>query len=255
MRYSALVAGLVLVTVVGSSTVSMTFADEGELRESHRGITLMAVPPAPGFNYDVEIINGREALDRIREALDVLLDKSPYSAAAIERLRKNGEIIIGYIPRFPPRVVSSHDLNVAAAFDPGFADNAFGNTGAFVFPVVVSRYLVKWKRDEIAAVLAHELVGHGTQHLEGRLEKMAERDLECEANLYMEKAFQDLGVDKRSQLIISFRQGLEWIWCWSFKRYMAAHKPHLAGLWKKLNPDVPELIAVFDEYLRKKSAR
>ena len=248
IRYFVLAAGLWFVAIGAPGA----FAGEGELRESHRGVTLIAVPPAPGFDYDIEIIDGRQALDKLRDALDVLLDKSPYSAAAIERLGENGEIILVYNPSFPETVVSGNQLNALAVFRAGLVDSSSGTVGALVFPVMISRYLAKWPRDQVAAGLAHELVGHGIQYLEGRLGAMEPRDRECEANLYTEMVFQDLGVDKRSRFMTGFRQSLEWFWCKSFKDYMAAHRPQSLGLWKQLNPDVPELIIVFKQYVLSK---
>ena len=139
-----------------------------------------------------------------------------------------------------------------AVFNTGLSGSFGSNSGSLVFPVVISRYLAKWPRDRVAAALAHELVGHGIQYLEGRLGGMGPRDRECEANLYTEMAFQDLGEDKRSRFMTGFRQSLEWLWCKDFKDYMAAYAPDSTSLWKTLNPDVPELIAIFEQYVAHK---
>ena len=74
---------------------------------------------------------------------------------------------------------------------------------------MVGRYGAKWPARELAAVLAHELVGHGMQQYRGRMEHVRTIDLECEAYLYEEQAYQDLGLDKRSSEMIKFRQALE----------------------------------------------
>ena len=247
VKRSALV--VVLAAFGGSLAASSAGAGEGGLRVSHRGITLMTVPPAPAVDYDIEVIGGRQALDKIRDALDALLDNSPYSAAAIEKLIGNGEVFIVYDPSYPDKVVSNFLGVTLAAFQPNLFDNAGGKAGAIEFPVVVGRYLVKWPRDEVAGVLAHELVGHGTQHLQGRLATIGDRDTECEANLYKEKAHQDLGTNVRSLSMVRFRRDLHWVWCAEFKRYMTQHRPALMGLWTRLNPDVPGLLAVFKEYM------
>ncbi len=120
--------------------------------------------------------------------------------------------------------------------------------------MVIGRYLVKWPRDEIVAVLASEMVGHGVQHLEGRLETMDEMDAKCEAGLYKEQVHQDLGLDKHSSLRVKFRQDLEWRWCTDFKRYMKAQRPAQMALWKHLNPDVPQLLTVFADYVTAKTS-
>jgi len=82
----------------------------------------------------------------------------------------------------------------------------------------VGRHGVKWPTNELAAVLANELVGHGMQHQ--RMGKMRPIDLECKAYLYEELANQDLGLNKRSSEMVRFRKGLETHWCADFKRYM-----------------------------------
>ena len=109
IRYVAFAACLLFGAIGGSLGALEALAGEAELRESHRGITLVAVPPMPGFDYDIEIIGGRQGLDKIRDALDALLDASPYSAAAIERLGRSGEIVFIYNPHFPEKVTSGNE--------------------------------------------------------------------------------------------------------------------------------------------------
>ena len=93
------------------------------------------------------------------------------------------------------------------------------------------------------------MVGNGMQHLEGRLETMAELDANCEAALYQEMAHQELGMNKHEGLQVRFRQQLEWLWCVDFKRYMMKHRPVQMALWKELNPDVPQLLDIFADYV------
>ncbi len=137
---------------------------------------------------------------------------------------------------------------VLASFDPNLFGDADG-ASTRRFPVIVGRYLIKRPAEEIAAVIAHELVGHGMQYLEGRLDAMDQTDRECEANLYKEQAFQDFDVDKHATDMVVFRQRLEWRWCADFIRYMAAEAPDKMALWRRLNPDVPGLLDIFDDYL------
>jgi hypothetical protein len=220
-------------------------------QERHRDATLMAVAPPPGVDFDIAVPDGRTAIARLGAALDALYEASPYSAAAIARLARHGQVAIVFDPAHPPQVVSNFTGVVLASFDAnlfGDADDASRRR----FPVVVGRYLIKRSRQELAAVLAHELVGHGIQFLEGRMAGMDETDRECEANLYKEQVFQDFGADKRAADMVNFRQQLEWRWCAAFKRYMAAETPGRMTLWRRLDPDVPGLLEVFDGYLAAK---
>jgi len=114
---------------------------------------------------------------------------------------------------------------------------------------LVGRHGVKWPADELAAVLAHELVGHGIQQQRGRLSKIRELDAECEASLYEEIVNQDLGLDKHSREMVAFRQALENHWCTDFKAYLRAQRPSAMTLWNAIDPDVPKLLAVFEAYL------
>jgi hypothetical protein len=107
---------------------------------------------------------------------------------------------------------------------------------------------------ELAAVLVHELVGHGTQYLNGRFKSLRNVDLECEAWLYEEMAYQDFRFDKSSREMIKFRQQLEGVgftdgYCSDFKRYMQKNTPARMPYWASLNPDVPKLLEAFEDYL------
>ena len=73
--------------------------------------------------------------------------------------------------------------------------------------------------------------------------------MECAANLYKEKFNQDIGIDKNTKEVIESRQALEEQWCSDFKRHMRQHTPSLMNLWDVLNPDVPRLLEVFNDYV------
>ncbi len=215
----------------------------------HRGVNLMALDPIAGTSFDVEIVGRSKALGKLRAALDTLLDRSPLNAAAIGKLKRKGDVFIVYDPRYPKK--PSPDILGAqlAEFRTDLFDNAAELTDGIAFAVVIGRYLIKWPSDEVAAMLAQEIVGHGMRHREGRFETMNEQDARCEAGLYREKAHQDFGFNKRAALHVKFRQALEWRWCSNFKRYMKARAPERMALWKTLNPDVPALLAVFADYV------
>lgn len=217
------------------------------LSHTYKGVDLIAVPLKPGAAYDVKIIGRRQGLNNLRKALDVLLRTSPLNAAAIATLQGSGRITIVYNPDFPARQVG--EFTVAA-----FSRKAFrkkrGRKGQREFLVIVGRHGIKWPVRELAAILAHELAGHGLQHLRGDALAMRQLDRECEALLYEEMAFQDLGVDKKSRLVVQFRKQLENHACVDFKRYMADHTPGLFRLWNALNPDVRRLLAIFKDYMK-----
>jgi|GEM_PF-1588793 len=215
----------------------------------HRGVNLMALDPLAGASFDVDVAGRSRALGKLRAALDTLLDRSPLNAAAIGKLKLKGDVFIVYDPGYPK--VPSPDILGAqlAEFRTDLFDNAAELTDGIAFAVVIGRYLIKWPSDEVAAMLAQEIVGHGMQHREGRFETMNEQDARCEAGLYREKAHQDFGFNKRAALHVKFRQALEWQWCSNFKRYMKARVPERMALWQTLNPDVPALLAVFADYV------
>lgn len=245
----AIVVSLLLAVLGATAIVPGTAAHEKNLETSYNGITLIGVPPGPADTYDVPVIGAGQALDNIRAALSLLFEKSSYSAAALDTLKSNGNVVIVYDAAFPPQDVSSIGTDLAA-FIPDLLAETPHRKGRRDFPVVVGRYIVKWTTEELAAGLAHELIGHGMQYLHGRLETMSELDSECQAYLYQEMVHQDLGMDKHSRVMVEFRQGLEWRWCIPFKQYMRQHTPDKMALWETLNPDVPQLLTIFEDYLQ-----
>ena len=181
-----------------------------------------------------------------------LVEASRLGATVVAARRDKGDVFVVYDPSFPESNLTNVLGDKLAKFRPDLFDNAAELTDGIAFPVVIGRYLAKWPRNEIAAVLASEMIGHGIQHLEGRLATMGEMDAKCEAGLYKEQVHQDLGFDKHSSLRVKFRQNLEWRWCTDFKRYMKAQRPAQMALWKQLNPNVPMLLAEFADYVAAK---
>lgn len=234
---------LSVVFVVATALHCEAAEDQFSIRSSHRGITVGAVKSRPGETFDISPMAPREGLDRVVKALDLLYQRSPLSARALETLKQTGEVVIAYDPRFPKNNLSSLTI---AAFFPDF----FQHTGSRKqFVTVVGRYGAKWPVRELAAVLAHELVGHGMQHLRGRLDHVRTVDLECEAYLYEEQAYQDLGLDKGSGEMIRFRQALEDNWCKPFRTYLKRNVPAKMALWERLNPAVPQILETYLGYV------
>ena len=249
-RAAALALALVVVSAVLHAPSAV--AGNGLIWVTYKNVNLMALSPADDTQFDIKIVRGSKALSRLRAALNTLIESSPLSATVLEALQDKGDVFIVYDPGFP-----KSDMNVVlgdklAEFRPDLFDNANELTDGIAFPVVIGRYLAKWPRNEIAAVLASEMIGHGIQHLEGRLATMGEMDAKCEAGLYKEQVHQDLGFDKHSSLRVKFRQDLEWRWCTDFKRYMKAQRPTQMTLWKQLNPNIPMLLAEFADYVAAK---
>ena len=219
--------------------------------KEHKGISLLTLPPNPAITYDVDLVDPLPALDSLAAALDIIFKESPFSAGKIEALKKDGKVVIIYDPNHPDPKTSMASIKVAE-FRPHYRD--IGGKGSKNYIAVVGRHGIKWPVREMAAILVHELVGHGTQHLYDRLKTTRNVDLECEAWLYEELAYQDFRFDKFSRQMIEFRQQLEGVgfingYCTDFKRHMQKNDPDRVTLWESLNPDVPKLLAAFEDYL------
>ncbi len=251
MNKPALVLSLAVLAVFAAGP-SATAGEDQTLRATYKGIKLMAVPVKPGTKADTTLPGPRAGLQSLSGALDVIYLKSPFSASRLETLKKNGTVMIVYGPNFEEGKTGAFAM---AAFFPDFFKKGAAGDDSKTFLVVVGPHAVKWPEDELAMIIVHELVGHGMQHLRGRLEYIRELDLECTANLYGERFYQDIEIDKKSKDVVEFRRGLEDRWCSDFKRYMARRDPSLAKLWDVLDPDVPRLLELFDEYVDEQRAR
>lgn len=218
-------------------------AEPSVTHEMHNGVQFSFFPSKDPKALGVSIVPGEEGIEAIKTAFDVLFVRSPTSARAVQRLQAAGRIIIIYSPDFPRRALTS---NTIAAFAPDFFQHE-GDQKLFL--VIVGRFGVKWPYDELASVLAHELLGHGIQHLENRIYDARNLDVECEAFLWTELAFQDLRVDKRRRSVIDIRKQIERHWCADFRRWSAANRPDLISLWQVEDPDIPALIDGYRDYL------
>jgi hypothetical protein len=228
-------------------TLPLAAAAQGDLpRISHRGVDLYAIEPDPERNFDVSIVSSERGIDAMRAALDLLLSRSYLSANAIATLQKRGRVILLYDPNYPEK---GEMLSYTVA---GFFPKYFRERGDFL--VRVGRHGIKWPAKELAAVIAHELAGHGMQEARGERERMRPLDRECEAWLYEEQAYQDLGVNKSTKPMIEFRKQLEQRECSDFRRYQAETVPVSLRLWETRNPNVTSLLVVFRQYLRASAA-
>jgi len=232
----------VLVAIL-ALVLPLAAAAQGDLpRTSYRGVGLYAVAPDPERKFDVSILSAERGVESMRGALDMLLSRSYLATNAIGSLQKHGRVILVYDPNYPDK---GEMLGYTVA---GFFPKYFRERGDFL--VRVGRHGVKWPAKELAAVIAHELAGHGMQEARGERERMRPLDRECEAWLYEEQAYQDLGVDKLSKQMVEFRKQLEQRECSDFRRYQAQAVPVSLRLWESRNPNVTSLLVVFRQYLK-----
>ena len=230
------------------SPVTMTARRDGSLRQSYKGFTLISLSPEPGAELDVTLVEPRQGLDNLRQALDLARGVSLFHAR-LETLKSNGAVYIVYDPHFPREQLHHGKFAVFLPRVPDSLKLDLIGKGQKDFLMIVGRHGIKWPTVELAYVLVHELVGHGTQHLRGRLQTLPLLALECEAWLYQEQAFQDFKIGKRSEWMVLLRKNLERVYCVGFKRYMRQHQPALVDLWNELDPDVPRLLTIYEHYV------
>jgi len=219
------------------------------LKTEHKGIALIGLGAPAGMKFDVPVTPPDKALKVIANALDLIMRKSPFTAEQINRLKTAGPIIIVYDPRYPKRLASMASIQVALFSPHYYEKDKKKKNGKKKFLVIVSRHGVKWPQKELAAVLVHELVGHGIQHLNNRWGDMRLIDMECEAWLYEEMAYQKLGMGTHSKEMINFKKQLA-KQCDNFTRYLRKNDKAGLRLWETLNPDVPKLLRHFSGYLK-----
>ena len=229
-------------------SLAVRAADSGGFREeTYRGLYLRVMPANPDTKFDIRVVGSDKALEIMCSAIDLIYEHSPFNAKTLNLLKSRGDVVIIYDPGFPKRSLSSLTL---AAFLPKFFEPAHGAPGETVFVAVLGRYIIKHEPAEIAAEgIVHELVGHGVQHMHGRLENGNSLNIECEASLFELLAFLDLGVDMFSGYMVRFRREVEAHHCDDFKRFMRKHKSGLMPLWDQADLDVIRILSIFDEYL------
>ena len=234
-----------MLAIAGSDTLAA--ARNKAVTDNRDGITLIGLFPPPDVTYDVPVLPPREGLDKIIKALQLIRRQSPLNAAGIETLKKNGPVTVIYEPRYPNPKIDLSTVRVAV-FLPSLSKGG-GPADGKKYYAVIGRHGIKWPEPDLAAILVHELVGHGMQHFRGRIEGTRNADLECEATLYQEKAHQDLGMDKFSAEMIKFQKQLAGL-CMNFIAYLKKNDPERARLWEAASPDVPELLRAFERYLK-----
>lgn len=214
-----------------------------EISYDHNGIRIIGRDLPDGVYFDIDIVSAKKGAAAAVAALDILMENSTYNRKAIEKLKSAGRVVVLYDPEFPKREFNKVTI---AAYLPDYYNPEAGNRD---FVVVVGRFGAKWTPRDLAPVMAHELTGHGMQDYRGRIEHVRVVDLECEAYLYQEKAYQDLGFKKDTREMIAFRQQLERHWCADFRTWQKANRPNGVKYWERLNPDVPKILKDYLVYL------
>jgi len=222
--------------------------------QSHRDILLLAYDTGTQAR-DLPRTAPETALKRLARAYDLLIDHSPSSARAISTLRDVGTVLLIY---YPGALRSHQSLNAetVALYLPDFLRKRGKNLGkGREFIVVVNHIGIRWRPRELAGLIAHELVGHGGQHRRGWFADSRPIDLECEASLHEEQAYQDMRMRKASRAMVLFRKRLESHHCADFRAYQRRIRPRTMYLWAARNPNVPALLREFDTYHRAAASR
>lgn len=226
---------------------AMLVGSQVEEARTVNGISLVALTPAVNALLDISILPPTEGLDRLAAALALIAEKSPRNARTLNQLRDAGLLTIVYYPNnFRDR--NRLNTQTVAVFLPDFLKKRGMGDKRREFTVVVNQFGVKWPTAELAAVIVHELAGHGVQHLEGRIRNARALDLECEASLLQEQAYQDFGVAKKQRTVVLFRRQMEYHYCADFRDYMRERMPGKLAIWDALNPDVAGLLDLFRSY-------
>lgn len=186
-----------------------------------------------------------QAALRIREALEILRRRSPGYHQAIKAL--NGRVYIKYDPA--DRALAS-PAGPLALFRPRTGIAELDRLATRSFVAVLGARAIGWPAADLAGIIVHELIGHGRQYAQHRLQEMDHTDRECEARLHQLRVYQDLGVTAGDGTMAAFRVSLEDVWCQSFASYLSASWPGAYDMWTAASPDAARLLVAFDTYRR-----
>ena len=214
------------------------------MEKVHRGVILEAIEAQAGEAVNAGVVSQSEGLSRISSALDLIYSKSKRNAAKIEGLKHNGRVRLVYAPN---KVQDGIRLNSGkvAYYAPDFQTPG---TDGERFVVVIKHMGLNWSTAELAGLIVHELSGHARQDLMNHIAGSEVNDLECEASLHEESAYQDLAVAKSSRRMVKFRQILENRFCANFRAYMKRTTPDQMPIWDMVNLDVKALLKNFRTY-------
>ncbi|MCG8636606.1 MAG: sel1 repeat family protein [Desulfobacterales bacterium] len=234
----------------GSPVLSMKLSDLPGIE--FKGIKIQAAEPNPERDFDVEIVDGDTAVKKIKQSIELIYKKSPDLARIIDTIRQQGEVYIVYNPNYPTREQDFSMVRVALFLPFYFSD--LPRNAKRPLPIIVSRHGIKWPMEELAAIIVHELAGHGNQYLKGMTDTVRSRELECDAWLLEEHAYQQFGLDKSTKKMIDFRKQISGYkgrsgHCTAFLNYLRKSHPDKMALYERLNPDVPELRRLLSKFI------
>ncbi|PIW29340.1 MAG: hypothetical protein COW30_05235, partial [Rhodospirillales bacterium CG15_BIG_FIL_POST_REV_8_21_14_020_66_15] len=116
------------------------------------------------------------------------------------------------------------------------------------FTVVVGRFGANWPVEDLAAVLVHELIGHGVQRLMNRFGHDRPIDLECEARLWQQLYYVDAAMPQDTREMVEFRTTTDRRVCHDFRRFVAKARPGMMRAWDTGRPDMAGLLDLFQDY-------
>lgn len=206
------------------------------------GVEISGMPLPPAEDYDIPLADPAATVAKIKSALDRALAASPVAAAGIARLARHGTPRIVYDAEFPEEQISRV---VIAAF---LIAEYTPQRGRRDFTVMIGRFGANWPADELAAVLVHELVGHGIQRLDNRFGRDRPIDLECEARLWQEMYYIDSRAKLDTQEMVSFRNTTNRRVCNDFRRHLAKTAAAALRAWDGGRPDMRHLLGLFPAY-------
>jgi len=210
--------------------------------DSLQGVQISGMPLPPAAEYDIPLADPAATVAKIKEALGRVLATSPVAAAGIARLAQHGTPRLVYDALFPEKQISRV---VIAAFLVGEFTPQHGKRD---FTVMIGRFGANWPADELAAVLVHELIGHGIQRLENRFGRDRPIDLECEARLWQQMYYIDSKAKLDTHEMVGFRNTTNRRICHDFRRYLAEVDPAGLRAWDGGRPDMSGLLKRFPGY-------
>ena len=90
---------IAVLLLVGVGWAPQTSAQPKQIERADKSIRLVSVAAEPGVNHGIMLVSPLRGLKKLRKAINLIYQNSPYSVAAIETLKKNGNVIIVYSPR------------------------------------------------------------------------------------------------------------------------------------------------------------
>ena len=241
-KFTTFVLSLISILILNPNKLSSS--ENIDFKLEHKGIMILGISKSKQKSSPSKKLPPKLGAQKIKRAIDVIFSKSPFNSKWIKHLQSFGKIIIVYNPAFPrPRLASQ----IIAAFFPDFYQHS-GNIKQW--SVVIGHYGINWPEEKLAAVIVHELVGHGLQHLRGRSFYDRKIDRECEALIYEEKAYQDFNTPRDTPTQLRFIKDMRQKWCSDFNRFLYTNNINTDQVWGFGRPNIPYLLEHFEKYIK-----